>query len=399
MNPNNIAARIDDFNRGRNPELLRRKYKALRSDPFRFMRGTCHLFYEDWPSDTPLNAAPPAWSCGDLHLENFGCYKGDKRTVYFDINDFGDSILAPCTWDITRLLTSVLVSADAGLLRLSPHHALTLCSVCLDAYGSELMKGYPRMVDRGDAVGLIKSMLKKLKHRDRGDFIDKKTTIKKGRRRLKIDDVHMMAMPEEERARVESSFKSWAATQQHPRFYKLLDMAYRIAGTGSLGLARYALLVEGRGSPDENFLLDVKLARPSALENYVKQPQPSWSNAAERTVAIQQRMQGVPPALLQVIKLAGKPFVLRELQPTKDRISLKKCRRKHRRLERVIETMGRVTAWDQLRSSGRQGSASADALIEFATTPGWKEEVLDYARFYAAKVEADYLEFCASAMG
>ncbi|MEH1934427.1 MAG: hypothetical protein V7L14_12055 [Nostoc sp.] len=31
-----------------------------------------------------------------------------------------------------------------------------------------------------------------------------------------------------------------------------------------------------------------------------------------------------------------------------------------------MQTMGEVTAWDQLRSGGRQGSAIADDLIKFA---------------------------------
>ena len=32
----------------------------------------------------------------------------------------------------------------------------------------------------------------------------------------------------------------------------MLDVARRIAGTGSLGVERYAILVEGKGSPDIN---------------------------------------------------------------------------------------------------------------------------------------------------
>ena len=60
-------------------------------DAFAFLRSTCHLFYEDWPADTPLNEAPLAWICGHLHLENFGTFKGDNRLAYFDINDFDEA--------------------------------------------------------------------------------------------------------------------------------------------------------------------------------------------------------------------------------------------------------------------------------------------------------------------
>jgi len=86
-----IAERLKAFNQGREPGRLAMKYKAMNKDAFAFLRGSCHLFYEDWPKDSPLDATPAAWICGDLHLENFGSYKGDNRLVYFDINDFDES--------------------------------------------------------------------------------------------------------------------------------------------------------------------------------------------------------------------------------------------------------------------------------------------------------------------
>jgi uncharacterized protein (DUF2252 family) len=110
---NNIIERINKFNFGRNPELLKLKYKNMRSDVFTFYRGTNHLFFEDFPKDSRLNATPPAWICGDLHLANFGSYKGDNRLVYFDINDFDEAVLAPCCWDVARFVTSILVGAQA----------------------------------------------------------------------------------------------------------------------------------------------------------------------------------------------------------------------------------------------------------------------------------------------
>jgi hypothetical protein len=46
-----VLARMDRFNRGRDPDLLKRKCRAMRADPFAFLRGTAHLFYDllaDW---------------------------------------------------------------------------------------------------------------------------------------------------------------------------------------------------------------------------------------------------------------------------------------------------------------------------------------------------------------
>jgi uncharacterized protein (DUF2252 family) len=57
----------------------------------------------------------------------------------------------------------------------------------------------------------------------------------------------------------------------------VLDIGRRIAGTGSLGVERYVVLVEGKGSPDRNYLLDIKEAKPSAMAPHlarlgIKQP-------------------------------------------------------------------------------------------------------------------------------
>jgi Uncharacterized protein conserved in bacteria (DUF2252) len=55
--------------------------------------------------------------------------------------------------------------------------------------------------------------------------------------------------------------------------------------------------------------------------------------------------------------------------------------------------MGRLTAWAQLRSSGRQGSSIADELVAFADASGWKQSIIEYGRSYAAQARRDYKEF------
>src|ERR1700747_2530702 len=91
-----VPERVKEFNSGRIPEMLKIKYRNMRQNAFVFYRGSCHLFYEDLPAVSHLNNSPLSWLCGDLHLENFGSYKADNRLVYFDINDFDESALAPC---------------------------------------------------------------------------------------------------------------------------------------------------------------------------------------------------------------------------------------------------------------------------------------------------------------
>ena len=391
MKPN-VVERIQRFNQGRDAQLLQLKYQAMRSDIFAFFRGTCHLFYEDWPADSPLNQAPLVWICGDLHLENFGSYKGNNRLVYFDINDFDEAVLAPCTWDLARFLTSVVIAART--LGVNQPEAVCLCNSFLDAYTAALAKGQIRWVETETAEGMVKDLLESLKERRRKDFLNKRTVEKKGKRRLLIDNKRTRPISDAQRTAIQAAMSEWTATQREPDFFKVLDVAGRIAGTGSLGMARYVVLIEGKGSPNQNYLLDLKQERPSSLTPYLKYPQPQWQSEAARIVTIQQWVQGTPPALLGVIRLDGESYRLRELQPLEDKVSLHLWNGKLRRLEKVMMVMGKIVAWDQLRSGGRQGSAIADELMQWATDSQWRSALIDYAQTYLTQVEEDYRAFC-----
>jgi uncharacterized protein (DUF2252 family) len=246
---------------------------------------------------------------------------------------------------------------------------------------------------------MVKDLLQMLKHRKRWEFLDQHTEKSGGKRRLIIDAKHRAVVTMQERSKIEAFIKTFASQQPEPEFFKLLDMAHRIAGTGSLGLERYVLLVEGQGSPDHNYLLELKEARASCVMPYLNVSQPRWISDAERIVAVQKRVQSTSPAYLFSVMMDGNPYVLRELQPTADRVELASAQGKLRSLEKVIRTMAEVASWGHLCSSGRQGSAIADDLIGFAAAAAWPDQVSDYAEQYADQVESDYREFCARGIG
>lgn len=89
----------------------------------------------------------------------------------------------------------------------------------------------------------------------------------------------------------------------------------------------------------------------------------------------------------------GQPYVLRELQPSEDRVALDKLGRGGKDFEQLVATMGRLVAWAQLRSAGRQGSASADELIDFGQRKRWQAKLLDAARACAKQVQRDARTF------
>ena len=275
-----VADEIARFNAGRDPDRLAMKYARMRTSPFVFLRGTCHLFYKRLSKGTVLDGSPRAWICGDMHLENFGSYKGDNRLIYFDINDFDEACLAPCLYEMIRLLSSVLVAADD--LKLSRAEALALCHTATDAYAAALRFGKARWIEEETAEGMVGELFAALHQRSRADHLNRRTELKGKKRTLRVDGKKALSVTGEARARVVAFMNDFAKREPNPQFYEIIDVARRIAGTGSLGVERYVILVEGKGSPDGNYLLDMKLALPSATAPNVHTPQPKWGSEAER---------------------------------------------------------------------------------------------------------------------
>jgi uncharacterized protein (DUF2252 family) len=377
--PSSVEA-IFSQNAGRDPERLAMKYAKMAQSTFIFLRGSCHLFYESLPDSPLFREAPLAWCCGDLHFENFGSYKGDNRLVYFDINDYDEAALAPASWDMIRLLTSIQCGADA--LNATRAEALAVSQSCLEAYRSAFIDGKPLWVEKETCGGLVNVLLTNLQERDRAAFLNKRTILKGRRRSLKLDGIKALPASDAQKQTVTEFMDHFSATQANPKFFQVLDIGRRIAGTGSLGVERFVVLVEGKGSPDGNYLLDIKEAKPSAMTPHLLRlgiKQPAWPDEASRVVAIQKRMQAVNHAFLHPVKVAGVPCILRGLQPSEDRVAMGEWGKKLDRLKEVAGIMGRILAWDQLRASGRSGSGTADDLIAFAQRGDWVTVMLETA--------------------
>src|SRR4029453_1663832 len=120
------------FNADRDPELVRRKLKRIDESVFAFFRGTDHLFGAAWPALKPADAGPAVLCCGDLHLENFGAYQSQDGDFRFDINDFDEALVAPCSFDLVRCTASILLAGEEWDLR--PLQAAGIALAYLDHY-------------------------------------------------------------------------------------------------------------------------------------------------------------------------------------------------------------------------------------------------------------------------
>lgn len=385
---------IAAFNAGREPERLALKYAAMRADPFRFLRGTCHLFHTRLSENALAPDGPAAWICGDLHLENFGTYIGDNSLTYFDVNDFDEAILAPCGWDILRLAVSVLAAGPG--IGLTSRAAQTFAKDLIGIYFTELSLGKPRWLERSTASGPIGDLMEKRKRRDPAKFLAKRTVTKGGKTSLLIDGERTLAIGKAERKDLAAFMAALDEQTPNAKPLKFIDAARRIAGTGSLGLPRYVLLVEDPADSESHWLLDLKSANPSALTPYVATPQPKWASEAARVAAIQTLFQANTPGMLSAQTFNGAPYTLKQMQPSADRLDLKVLASSKDGFGHVIAAMARLTAWGHLRGTGYYGSPPAGDVIAAAGGRKGPADLLDRALALETINSADWSQFCAA---
>lgn len=384
---------IAAYNQGRDASRLALKLLAMRGNAFSFLRGTAHLFHQRMAENKIDPGGPASWICGDLHLENFGTYLASNGLTYFDLNDFDECALAPCSWDILRLTSSILVAGPTiGIDRAA---AIAFATQAIAAYRTELATGKPRWIERKTADGVIGDLIESLRHRDPQKFVTKRTTNKRGEALDTALPKMQPVMSKIEREQVRDFIQSRTVGAKGRQAYKFLDVAYRIAGTGSLGICRYVVLAEliedGR-----KLLLDLKLTLPSCVAAVSTAKQPAWNNESHRVVAVQNAAQILPPALLQAVTFGGRSFVFKELQPTSDRLDLRAAAKDPARFADAITSMGSLTAWAHLRSAGHMTAATPDALVTFAQDKTAAKTILQAAQAMEKSTLDDWADYCSA---
>ncbi len=392
---NEGTERIIAFNRNRLPKMVAVKYKFMRENLFRFFRGTCHLFYEDLAKKQSFPGGPSGWICGDLHLENFGSYRSSNDQVYFDLNDFDEAILAPVTWEAVRLVTSIFIGFES--LAIEGEKALKMGKLFLKTYTATLLNGKPDYMESAMAQGIICDFLTKVGRRKQRIILDKRTVFKKRRLHIITASPKHFRITDTLKKGLFQHVSEWLKNDENsPYNYKVIDGVFRLAGTGSVGLERYAFLLKSLNETGfKHILLDMKEAAPSSLAPFITAGQPAWQTEADRIVSVQRKMQNRCPALLSTSEFNGKSFIMQEMQPTKDSIDFNLLKNRYRDMYSVIDSMAMLTASSQLRSSGQNGSAITDELKAFADDTNWQDKVLEYAMQYSLKVKDYYRDFLA----
>jgi uncharacterized protein (DUF2252 family) len=316
----------EDRGRELTAEALRRKLVALASGPFSFLRGTFHVMAADLsqgrvPGASP--SAPEGLVVGDLHLENFGTYRGASGELCFDVNDFDEVAPGPLDFDLKRLCTSaMLLPGIEHRQRLGAATALAHAW----AEGVERLGGrFPIAVFGLDkAEGWLKQLLREKGRRTRAELVEKVAPAK-GRRRFGEDgDPPKFAHPAKPwpklvAAALDDYYEHLKQLKAEPpgKDWELVDVAYRFKGTGSLGRLRFTVLL---AKGEERMIVEMKEADRSAIDQARNREVPVLQRARVQTAAIR-RMQGDPWPRVAGAHLGKFPVLVREIEPEEEKLS------------------------------------------------------------------------------
>lgn len=387
-----LSERLIAFNAGLLPDMLLLKYEAMAENAFRFYRGTCGLFYDDLAKFKNMPVSPAAWICGDLHLENFGSYRGHNKLVYFDLNDFDEALLAPAAYEVVRLATSIFIAFES--LKIGKDRAANMARLLVKSYAATLATGKAYSIEPRTAKGIVCKFLEAAQNSKPSDLLEKRTEKRGHKLVLSLRDERHFKIDKKLKAELIAHLSNWIDdSSDSPYNYKVKSCIFRLAGTGSIGVKRYLFLLKSTNTRNKYLLIDMKQSKASTLSPAVNLPQPQWANEAARIISVQQRMQYITPMLLSTTVFRGDSYVIQELQPVKDSINFKMIRDDYRDLYQVIDDMGMLMASSQLRSGGMQGSATIDELIAFGKAENWQKPLVDYAFSYAGKMKSYYKQY------
>jgi len=170
-------------------------------------------------------------------------------------------------------------------------------------------------------------------------------------------------------------------------FYRPVDVAFKVVGTGSVGLRDYCVYLEGNG-PGDPLFLQVKEETASGYAHYLPDAQPPHHNG-QRVAEGQRAMQTRSDPFLGWTHFGGRDYLVRQLNDHKGSIEIEDLAGGG--LEAYAEVCGELLARGHARSGDPQiltgyigsGDGFAQALAKFGS-------------HYADQTEKDWKELCRS---
>jgi uncharacterized protein (DUF2252 family) len=318
---------------GRVPALIKLKYELMEQSPFGFFRGAVPVMAADlamMPSTGIVSQL-----CGDAHVRNLGAYAAPDGRLVFDINDFDETIHGPFEWDLKRMAASVILAGrGSGHKESSARQAV---EKCIERYAAQ-MRAFAEMPNMevgryqvhrlGQAEPVHKALMKAERAtpvhtleqltEPASDKPDAPRRFKEAKPMLSrivgSQALPMLASLGPYRQMLESQ-------RQHLLgFYRPVDVAFKVVGTGSVGLRDYCIYFEGNG-PDDPLFLQIKEEPASAYAPYLPDAHPPAHNG-QRVAEGQRAMQLQSDPFLGWTHIEGRQFLVRQLCDHKGSIEL-----------------------------------------------------------------------------
>lgn len=370
----------------RTPELVEIKYRSMSESPFAFDRATDYLFVANVQNAKQLQTKVKIPIAQDIHLENFGTYKTGEGKVGFGINDFDEAVVAPYTWDLARVGSSIRLAAKQNGLSEKEGKEL------VESFAKDYVDGLKKFQEKPDKIAEpltksktfgkhVENTIKASEEVSQKDFIKEFTKDGKFVFNDKIRPISAEVKKE-----IEAGIKAYAKGRpEGADFFKIKDSAFMIAGKGSLGRERYVVLLEGTGKgKKEQVILELKEAvQPNSVSALGKQA----GNQAQRVVDAAKKFQPSADPFLGVTRMNGKDFFVREVSPSNNKVPIEKLNT-FSEFRDFVESIALVVAKAHA-TSGRTGEILADV----GGKKGLAEKIGDFSSEYLGKVQDYFKEF------
>ena len=248
---------------GRTADLMPIRFDRMTASPFGFFRGAVPILAADLAQQPHTGIFTQL--CGDAHVLNLGAFEGTGGTLLFDINDFDETIPGPFEWDVKRLSTSILLAGqESGASdRLCRTAALTFLhryrkSIHLFAEMPVLTLARYQ-IHRKTELEAVSDIFSKAERSTPLHNLDTLTETAEQHRIFQSRPPLLTRLSSARSAAVQASLKPYRHTLEPQRrhflsSYRTLDAAFKVVGTGSIGLDSFCLYLQGNGEADPLFL-------------------------------------------------------------------------------------------------------------------------------------------------
>jgi uncharacterized protein (DUF2252 family) len=411
-------ALLDAATRGRVPTLVALKKQLMSASPFGYFRGAVPVMAYDL--SLTANTGICNQLCGDAHVRNLGAFAAPDGRLVFDINDFDETIVAPFEWDVKRMATSlVLAGRAAGGRNVTCREA---AAIFLGQYRSMMgmfarmpvlevaryqvhrlrnvlpVQGILRLAERATPMHTLLALTEvkesAVARKGAKGLKAKEGPPKTGERVFKNEPPTLTRVTGEMAAKVVGSLTKYTESLLPERRhflaqYRPVDVAFKVVGTGSVGLRDYVVLMEGTGPKDPLFL-QIKEEVASGYAPYVAvKARKERENQGRRVVEGERAMQLQSDPFLGWTTMEGRDYLVRQLNDHKASINLRNL--KAAGLLEYAQVCGEMLA----RGHARAGDSSMIAGY-LGTSTRFDEAVVAFAHAYADQTELDWKELVRS---